>query len=82
VIPAPLMVAILLGWLQREPSDVIGYLREENRILRAQLGRRRLQLTEADRRRLARRGARLGRRLLREVATLVTPTRFFAGTVS
>jgi hypothetical protein len=30
-------------------------------------------VTEADRRRLARRGARFGRRLLREVATLVTP---------
>jgi hypothetical protein len=67
------MVTILLGWLQREQSDVIDYLREENRILKMQLGPRRLRLTEADRRRLARRGARLGRRLLREVATLVTP---------
>jgi hypothetical protein len=57
VIPAQLMVAILLGWLQREQSDVIDYLREENRILKAQLGPRRLRLTEADRRRLARRGA-------------------------
>jgi hypothetical protein len=35
VIPAQLMVAILLGWLQREQSDVIDYLREESRHPRA-----------------------------------------------
>src|SRR5688572_22060333 len=48
-------------------------LREENRVLKAQLRTRRLRLTDDDRRRLAVLGARLGRRLLADVATIVTP---------
>src|SRR5712691_8279315 len=51
----------------------MAYLMEENRILRGQLSGRRLQLTDDDRRRLAVRGQRLGRRLLSQVATIVTP---------
>src|SRR5882672_6166089 len=46
---------------------------EENRLLRRQLGSRRLRLTDDDRRGLAARAHRLGRRALREVASLVTP---------
>jgi hypothetical protein len=46
---------------------------EENRILRAQLDGRRLRLTDDDRRRLAVRAFQLGRRALRQVATIVTP---------
>jgi transposase InsO family protein len=46
---------------------------EENRILRAQLGGRRVRLTDDDRRRLAVRAFRVGRRVLRQVATIVTP---------
>ena len=45
----------------------------ENRTLRAQLGRQRLRLTDAQRRRLAILGHRLGRARLRTVASLVTP---------
>jgi hypothetical protein len=37
VIPAQLVVASLLGWLQRGQSEAIVYLREENGILKAQL---------------------------------------------
>ena len=48
---------------------------EEHGVLlyRAQLGGRRLRLTDDDRRRLAVRAFRLGRRALRQVATIVTP---------
>ena len=67
------MLAALFGWLEREQRDVIDFLREENRVLRAQLGRRRIRLNDDQRRRLAVIGQRLGRRLLTEVATLVTP---------
>ena len=67
------MVASVLGWLQRGQSEAIVYLREENRILKAQLRNQRLRLTDDDRRRLAGLGARLGRRLLKDVATVVTP---------
>src|SRR5918992_1892426 len=68
-----MLLATLLGWLEHEQRDVIGFLREENRALKAQLGPRRLRLNDDQRRRLAVLGQRLERRLLREVATLVTP---------
>ncbi len=41
--------------------------------LRRQLGGRRLRLTDNDRRRLAGRGYRVGRRTVRDIATIVTP---------
>ena len=65
--------AVLIGWLDREERDALAFLIEENRILRAQLGGRRLRLTADDRRRLAVRAFRVGRRVLRQVATIVTP---------
>jgi hypothetical protein len=73
VVPVHLFVASLLGWLHGEQHKVVEYLREENRVLKAQLGSRHVQLTDGDRRRLAVLGARLGRRILAEVATIVTP---------
>jgi putative transposase len=68
-----MFLAALLGWLEREQRDVVAFLREENRTLKAQLAGRRLPLNDAQRRRLAVLGQRLGRGVLREVATLVTP---------
>jgi transposase InsO family protein len=65
--------AVLIGWLNRKEGDALAYLMEENRILRAQLGGRRLRFNDDDRRRLAVRAFRLGRRALRQVATIVTP---------
>ena len=35
----PMLLACLLGWLEAEQRDVIAFLREENRVLKAQLGR-------------------------------------------
>jgi putative transposase len=67
-----LLVAVT-AWLNRREREAFAYLIEENRPLRRQLGRRRLRLTDEDRRRLAARAYRLGRRALREVATIVTP---------
>lgn len=63
----------MFGWLEREQRDVIEFLREENRVLKAQLQGRRLRLTDDDRRRLAVIGQRVGRRLLAEFATIVAP---------
>ena len=68
-----MLLAALLAWLEAEQRDVIAFLREENRVLKAQLGTRRLRLDDDQRRRLGVLGQRLGRRALREVATLVTP---------
>ena len=67
------------GWLNRRQEDLIDYLREENRVLREQLGGRPLRLTDAQRRRLAIRGQKLWRRVLSRVAGIVTPTRSCAG---
>jgi hypothetical protein len=63
----------LAGWITRQQDAVIEYLHEENRVLKQQLGRRRLRLTDDQRRRLAVRGKAIGRRALAEVASLVTP---------
>lgn len=49
------------------------YLREENRVLRAALGKRRLVLSDAQRRRLAAKAKALGRGALQRLATIVTP---------
>jgi putative transposase len=68
-----LLIAALTGWLQREQADAIAFLREENRVLKVQLAGTRLRFDDDDRRRLAVLGHRLGRRLLGQVATLVTP---------
>ena len=58
--------------LSNKPQDRRKLI-EENRLLRRQLGGRQLRLTDDDRRRLAIRAYRLGRRRLREIATIVTP---------
>ena len=68
-----LLVLALAGWVTRHQEDRIDYLREENRVLREHLGPRPLRLTDAQRRRLAVRGQKLGRRILSQVAGLVTP---------
>jgi putative transposase len=73
VIPLQILLAVLFGWLEREQREVIAFLREENRALKAQLTGRRLRLNDVQRRRLAVLGQRLGRDVLRDVATLVTP---------
>src|SRR5947209_15190304 len=67
------MLMAFAGWWSDQRQAAVAYLVEENRILRAQLRGRRVRLTDEDRCRLARAGQRLGRRLLRQVATIVTP---------
>jgi integrase-like protein/helix-turn-helix protein len=73
--PAALQIVlnVLTGWLDRREREAVAYLIEENRLLRRQLGGRRLHLTDDDRRRLAVRAYRLGRAALRETATIATP---------
>src|SRR5688572_14876533 len=64
---------VFSGWINRRQHAVIDYLLEENRVLRAVNGSRRLRLTDDQRRRLAVKGKVLGRRQLAAVAGLVTP---------
>ncbi len=61
-------------WLDEPaPTACIEYLVEENRVLREQLGGRRLRFNDDQRRRLAAKGKQLGRKLLAQIATVVTP---------
>src|SRR5438093_13442481 len=56
-----MVLMALTGWQDRRERQAVAYLVEENRLLRRQLGGRRLRLTDDDRRRLAVRAYRLGR---------------------
>ena len=47
------LLLVLAGWVNRQQQDVIDYLQEENRVLRAGLRGKRLKLSDDDRRRLA-----------------------------
>jgi transposase InsO family protein len=64
--------------MNQRQLQAIDYLREENRVLREQLGDRRLRLTDDQRRRLAAKAKGLGRKILSEVATIVTPETLLA----
>ena len=71
--PWQLLVVILAGWVNRQQQQVIEYLHTENQVLREKMGKRRILLTDDQRRRLAVKGKLLGRKLLAQVGTLVTP---------
>jgi transposase InsO family protein len=77
MLQSPLVLKFLLlmfsGWVNRRQVLAIEYLLEENRVLRRQLVGRRLRPTDVERRRLAVRGKVLGRKLLNELAGIVTP---------
>jgi transposase InsO family protein len=76
--PFRLLVVSIAGWLNQPQRDALDCLREENRVLREQLGGKRLRLNDDQRRRLAAKAKMLGRRILREVATIVTPETLLA----
>jgi transposase InsO family protein len=76
--PFRLLLISVAGWLGQQQRDAIDYLREENRVLREQLGGKRLRLNDDQRRRLAAKAKMLGCRILREVATIVTPETLLA----
>ena len=67
------LVVAVAGWINQQQRDVIDSLQEENRVLREQLGPGRLRFTDAQRRRLAAKAKSLGRRVRRDLHTLVTP---------
>jgi putative transposase len=68
-----LLLIGVAGLMNRKQQQVIEYLLEENRVRRELMGRQRLKISEAQKRRLAAkaRGIRLGR--LKEIARVVSP---------
>ena len=71
--PFRFLLVTVAGWMNQHHLQVIDYMREENRVLREQLGDKRLRFNDDQRRRLAAKAKGLGRKLLAEVATIVTP---------
>jgi transposase InsO family protein len=67
------LILAVSGWLNRHQQRILDYLKEENRVLKEQLGERRPRLTDDQRRRLAVKGKAIGRKMLGEYASLVTP---------
>jgi hypothetical protein len=61
--------------MNRKQHDVIMYLHAENEILKEQLDKKgvKLKLSNTQRRKLAKRGKKLGRKGLMEYASIVTP---------
>src|SRR5436190_23920077 len=76
--PFSFLVVSVAGWLNQRQQQVIQYLVEENRVLREQIGDRRMRFNDNQRRRLAAKAKKLGRKLLAEVATIVTPETLLA----
>ena len=76
--PFHLLVVGFAGWLNRHQQAVIDYLIEENRVLKEQVEGNRLRLTDGQRIRLAVKAKALGRQILGEIATIVTPDTLLA----
>jgi hypothetical protein len=64
--------------MNQRQHRVIEYLIEENRVLREQIGDRLMRFSDSQRRRLAAKAKMLGRKLLAQVATIVTPETLLA----
>ena len=76
--PVRFIMIALSGWINQHQLLIIDYLREENRVLREQLGDRRPKFNDDQRRRLAAKAKGLGRKILADVATIVTPETLLA----
>jgi transposase InsO family protein len=76
--PFTFLVVSISGWMNQHQHRVIEYLIEENRVLREQIGNRRMRFTDYQRCRLAAKAKKLSRKILEQVATIVTPTTLLA----
>jgi hypothetical protein len=71
--PWHLMVVFLASWINRQQQEVIEYLRTENQVLKEKIGKKRIQLNDDQRRRLAVKRKILGRKQLEQFGTLFSP---------
>jgi putative transposase len=67
------LIVVLAAWLARQQEAFIEYLKAENRMLKARLGRRRIVFSDAERRLLARHAKAVGRKKLFELGPIVSP---------
>ena len=71
--PWQLLLVCLAGWLQREQQQVIEFYQAQLEALLQAQGKKRIILTDDQRRVLAVKGKLLGRKALTELTTIVTP---------
>ena len=71
--PWQLFTLAAVGAAKQDYQRAIEYLLTENRILKRKLGKRRILLTDDERRVLAVKGKELGRKTLEQLATICTP---------
>src|SRR5436190_18491764 len=76
--PFSLLVVSIAGWMYQHQHHVIEYLIEENRVLREQIGNRRMRFSDSQRRRVAAKAKKISRKLLAQIATIVTPQTLLA----
>jgi putative transposase len=76
--PFSFLVVTIAGWINQRQHNVIRYLIEENHALRSQLGNRRMRLNDDQRRRLALTAKKVGRKVVEQIATIVTPETLLA----
>ncbi|MCX5659669.1 MAG: hypothetical protein NTW19_08105 [Planctomycetota bacterium] len=76
--PWQILLVGLAGWINRQQVEMIEYLKEENQVLREQLQGKRLRLSDEQRVRLAAKAKALGRKVLTELGTIVTPDTLLA----
>ena len=76
--PWQLLLITKACWLNREQQQIIEYLQTENSILKEHLSRKRIRYTDKQRRRLAAKAKVLGRTVLGQLDTLVTPDTLLA----
>jgi hypothetical protein len=74
--PLQFLLLVFAGWVNRRQVESLAYLQEENRVLREQLGDRRLRFTNAQRRRLAVKGRVLAAASWNFVITRYSPSAF------
>jgi hypothetical protein len=71
--PWQLVVMILAGWVNRQQQEIIEFQNAQIQALMNKLGRKRILLTDDQRRVLAVKGKALGRKTLSQLTTIVTP---------
>jgi len=71
--PWQLVVMILAGWVNRQQQEIIEFQNAQIRAFMKKMGRKRILLTDDQRRVLAVKGKTLGRTTLSQLTTIVTP---------
>ena len=71
--PYHILLATLIGWANERQQQIIEFQNDQIKALLKKLGKKRVLLTDDQRRVLAVKGHALGRKALLELTTIVTP---------